>query len=122
MEFADRKVGDDWPLSDRQLAILRDNRPELVRSLRVDDEILSQMRKCGGVTEAQMHHVLSKHTPEKRNGAVLDLLPRSSLRTYRQLVDSLKLRKSNHNAVRILEAGAAGKLRKQLAESSVVSR
>jgi len=104
----DKKIVDELPLTTRELTILNSNQSYLVRSLKIDDQdMLMRMSENGCVSPEQMSYLKKKHLAEKRNRAILDIIKRRSLRSYRQFIDCLRLSKypCNINAAQILEHG-----------------
>jgi len=103
LTLADSKVGDEWPLAETVEATLKANQSKLVKLLRIDQKTLTPLFHSGSITEAQINHVCSKQTPEKRNRAMLEIVQRFSMHDYRQLVDCLKQNGKNAAAVKLLE-------------------
>ena len=104
------EVGDERPLTTTELIILNSNYTHLVHVLEMDDEILTGMAQNGCITQGQLDqldYLKEKHPPKDCNRAVLDIMKRRSLRSYRQFIDCLKLSKRtcNINAAQILEHG-----------------
>ena len=103
MLLSDNKVGDEWPLGARETEILKSNCADLVRFLEIDTALLARMHQNGCITVAQINYLSRKNVPEKRNFAILDILKRSSLRSYQQFINCLKHGQRNTIATRILE-------------------
>jgi len=103
MLFLDDKVGDEWPLTEREMTILKSSHSRLVQSLKIDIKMLECMFDCGCITQSQLHRLSRKHSQEKRNRVMLDVVKRRSLRAYRQFINCLKQKECNSDAALILE-------------------
>lgn len=96
---------DDWPLIDDQIRTLRTNHESLV-DLMEPVELVVQLYSSGVLNLRQRNFVDSKPTTHEKNEAILEILKRCSIKSYRLIISCL-FKQNQHSIANIMEFGGA---------------
>ena len=96
--------GDDWPLTVREISILDTNQRSLVDLLETCD-LLFYLYSDKVINNRQRDFVSSKTACYEKNGALLEILRRTSLGNYKKAIFCLQTTKQNRIADLLTEGG-----------------
>src|SRR6218665_1472197 len=89
------ELGDDWPLTEREISILDKNQRVLVDLLECCD-LLGLLYSHDVINRRQRDFVKSKTVTHEKNDALLEILRRTSLHNYKKTIRCLHLSNQSH--------------------------
>jgi len=98
------EYGGDWPLTENEISILDTNQESLV-DLVDCSELLVRLYSAQVINRRQRDAISSEPTDLKKNEVLLDILRRSSIDDYRQVVRCLHESNQSHVAKKLDEGG-----------------
>lgn len=103
--FAERgpQFVENWPLTEKETSVLDSNYYALIDILDTF-ELINLLYSKEVINKRHRNFISSKSTPEDRNEALLEILRRCSLYSYKQTIICLRESNQNHIA-EILETG-----------------